>query len=314
MARRLPPITPLVAFEAVVRHGSFSRAAAELDITQSAVSHQVHRLEQYFDETLLERRNPGVSPTEAGRALASKLSGVLDALAALDVHRQDVANGALKVAASSALSNWWLIKRLQQLATADPQTAVQLVPVESGQDPPHPVDVRIIWDGDTRRTSTQMPLFVERVFPVCSPSLLPGGQPLTEPGPLLSLPLLHKGSARAGEWSWVEWLRHLGLPRRGLKGGEIRLDDIGLCLTAAVEGVGVTLGRTLLVHDAIAAGRLVPVFGSRGPTMETRRMHVVQWRVELVGDPRVRRFVDWLRDEAERTLQASQLVHEIEQT
>lgn len=120
-----------------------------------------------------------------------------------------------------------------------------------------------------------------------------------------SLPLIHKGSEPVGEWSWASWLRHLGLSKRGLQGGEIRLEDIGLCLTAAVEGAGVTLARSLLVGDAIAAGRLVPLFGVAGPTMDARKLQVAQWRVELAGDPRVRRFVDWLGNEAERTLQAS---------
>jgi LysR family transcriptional regulator, glycine cleavage system transcriptional activator len=121
MPRRFPPIRPLVAFDAVIRHGSFSHAADELGITQSAVSHQIRQLERYFREPLLERRNPGVVPTEAGRALAATLGGVLDSLAALDAHRHDIAGGSsLKVGASAALANWWLIKRLPRLAAADP--------------------------------------------------------------------------------------------------------------------------------------------------------------------------------------------------
>jgi LysR family glycine cleavage system transcriptional activator len=308
MPRRLPPIRPLVAFEAVIRHGSFSRAADEIGITQSAVSHQVRRLEEYFREPLLERRNPGVLPTQTGRALAATLGEVLDSLAALDAHRHDIAGGgALKVGASSALANWWLIKRLRQLTASDQQTAVELVPVETAAEPSYPVDIRLMWvpAAQARRTSTQMPLLPERVFPVCAPSLLPAGRPLDEPHALLSLPLIHKGSEPVGEWSWATWLRRLGLPRRGLKGGEIRLEDIGLSLTAAVEGAGVSLGRSLLVCDAIAAGRLTPLFGDTGLVMEARKMQVARWRVELVGDPRVRRFVDWLRDQAEQALQAS---------
>jgi LysR family glycine cleavage system transcriptional activator len=306
MPRRLPPIRPLVAFDAVMRHGSFSRAADELGITQSAVSHQVRRLEQYFGELLLQRRNPGVEPTEKGRTLAAMLGGVLDSLAALDAHRHDIlGNGALKVGASSALANWWLIKRLRQLAATDQQVAVELVPVDTADEPPYPVDIRLVWAPATEahRTTTQVPLPPEHVFPVCAPSLLVEARLRQEPRSLLSLPLIHKGSEPSGEWSWAEWLRRLGLPKRGLKGGEIRLDDIGLCLTAAVEGAGVTLGRSLLVADAIAAGRLTAVFGDDGPTMAARRVQVAQWSVELVSDPRVRRFAEWLRGEAEGTLQ-----------
>ncbi len=309
MSRTLPPLAPLLAFDAIVRHGSFTRAAAELGVTQSAVSHQLRRLEAYLETRLVERLNPGIRLTEAGRALAADASGALDTLAALDNHKRRTADrSVLTVSAGAALSNWWLIRRLPGFAAAHPAIAIDLVPSETGDDSPRPVDLRILWvpAAEARRTTTQVPLFSEQVFPVCAPSLLPGRRPLTDPTGLLRLPLIHKGSDRTGEWSWSVWLRRLGLPRPEMKAGELRFSEIGLSLTAAVNGAGVALCRSLLVHDALHDGRLVPALADRAVAMASSKVHMARWTPRLVGDKRLEHFVAWLAREAEKTVRATQ--------
>lgn len=301
MPRRLPPFPPLLAFDAVVRHRSFTRAAAELGVTQSAVSHQVRRLEQHFGAALLERHPAGLDLTAEGRALLPELVTALDALGALDAHiRRASRQRHLRIGAGTALSTWWLVRRLPRFAARHPAIALELVP-DAGVEATPP-DVRITWvtSDEARPTTTQRPLFREQVFPVCAPSLRPLS---ATPEVLLSLPLIHKNADQVSEWSWNTWFRRLGLSRGEARGGGLQLGNIGLCLAAASEGAGVALGRSLLVHDAIADGRLTRLLPD-GPVMESRKVHVARWRAELSQDDDIKAFVGWLADEAAQTCAA----------
>lgn len=299
MTRRLPPFPPLVAFDAVVRHGSFTRAAAELGVTQSAVSHQLRRLEHYFDTRLLQRLNPGVAPTEAGAALAAEVAEALAQLAGLGRHvRRAPARPALRVGVGAALATWWLVRRLPGFAASHPDIRIELVTlVTMAQANSADLDVRILWvpREEARRTTTQAVLFREAVFPVCRPSLLRGGT-------LATLPLVHKGRehAQGAEWNWTTWLDRLRIVRKADRSsGQLRFDDLGPALAAAVEGAGVALGRSLLVRDALADRRLARVLPARHD-MISSKIHVARWPAALIGDARVRRFVAWLTAEAAR--------------
>jgi LysR family transcriptional regulator, glycine cleavage system transcriptional activator len=184
MPRRLPPFAPLVAFDAITRHGSFTRAAAELGVTQSAVSHQIRKLEDYFGVALLQRQNPGIEITPAGAQLRQELAAALDALGALDAQVRRRSNRTtLRVGAGSALGTWWLVRRLPEFTAQYPSINVDLKPLETGESSKRPLDVRIVWNAveEARRTSTQLPLFWERIFPVCAPHLLPRRRPLADP-------------------------------------------------------------------------------------------------------------------------------------
>lgn len=301
MPRHLPPFQPLLAFDAVVRHRSFTRAAAELGVTQSAVSHQVRRLEQHFGMALLERQNPGLDLTPEGRALQPELAAALDAIGALDAHvRRASRQRTLRIGVGTTLCNWWLIRRLQRFAACYPSIELELVPAETGFAAGKPLDLRISWvlANEARRSTTQLPLFREQVFPVCAPALCPAAP--SSPKALLSLPLIHKNADQTSEWSWDTWFRRLGLKRSSATGGGMQFGEVGLCLAAAAEGAGVALGRSLLVSDAITDGRLIKLFPD-GPVMESRKAHVARWPAELSSDKDIQSFVRWLADEAEQT-------------
>lgn len=302
MPRHLPPFQPLLAFDAVVRHRSFTRAAAELGVTQSAISHQVRRLEQHFGMALLERQNPGLDLTPEGRALMPELAAALDAIGALDAHvRRASRQRTLRIGVAGSLCNWWLIRRLPRFATRHPAIDLELVPAETGASASKPLDLRISWvlASEARRSTTQMPLFREQVFPVCAPALCPAAP--VSPDALLSLPLIHKDAAnQTSEWSWETWFRRLGLKHSRTSGGGLQFGEIGLCLAAAAEGAGIALGRSLLVSDAVADGRLIKLFPD-GPVMESRKVHVARWPAELSADKDIQSFVRWLADEAEQT-------------
>jgi LysR family transcriptional regulator, glycine cleavage system transcriptional activator len=299
--RRLPPFAELVAFEAVARHLSFTLAAAELHLTQSAVSHRVRRLEAYLGKQLIHRLNPGLALTDAGTALLPRLVDALDGLTQIG----RPAEKRLRVAAGSALCTWWLAGRLSGFMAQRPELSIELMPVEQAQASMPQADVRIVWvaPNEEPRGPTQVPLFNEQVFPVCSPTLLPGGQPVRDAQALARLPLLHKATHGMGEWSWSVWLERLGYQLDTRARSELHFAEMGLVLSAAVDGAGLALVRSLLAYDALASGRLVVPLAGIEPMRSTKR-HVARWPSAKAADPDVRAFVEWLTTEAAQTLEA----------
>ena len=300
--RRLPPFAELVAFEAVARHLSFTRASEELCVTQSAVSHRIRRLERHFGTALVQRLNPGIALTPAGAALLPQLAAALDGLAELGQRGER----KLRVAAGTALCTWWLAGRLAGFMAQRPGVSVELVPVDNAQSPIPVVDVRVLWvaPGEDTPGPTQAPLFAEQVFPVCAPGLLPGGRPLADARHLGRFPLLHKAVHATGEWSWSLWLERLGAPAPA-RDSELRFADMGLLMSAAVNGSGVALTRSLLAHDALAQGRLMPAVRDFTPMASVKR-HVARWPSAKTDDPDIRAFVGWLVAEAGQTLAATE--------
>ncbi len=297
--RRLPSIQELLAFESVARHLSFTKAAAELCITQSAVSHRVHRLEKHFGTQLIHRLNPGLTLTDAGTALLPELIMVLNGLEKLGGKRER----RLRVAAGNALCTWWLARRLPAFMQDRPDLSIDLLPIENDARFIPQVDVRILWVGEQEEDATgvaQTPLFSEQVFPVCSPRLLP--QRCTRDWRALQkMTLLHKAADSAGEWSWRNWFDRMGLDYSERRGGELRFADMGLLLSAAVDGGGVALARSLLAHDALQDRRLIVPIGGFEPAISSKK-HVARWPRAQAEDPDIRSFVTWLAREARTTL------------
>lgn len=297
--RRLPPFDSLVAFEAVARHGSATQAAAELCITQSAVSHRIRKLEAHFGVKLVQRGTAKLELTGTGRAMLPQVVGALDHLSALGrtgEHR-------LRVAAGTALSTWWLASRLPKFMAQRPGLSIELATVDTVDSRIPEVDVRILWlpgDGDPERPR-QASLFTEAVFPVCSPSLLPQGRPLADARHILDFPLLHKASNDRGEWSWSIWREHLCIDSVEQPRATLSFADMGLVMSAAVEGAGIALTRSLLAHDALADGRLVPALAQVAP-MPSSKHHVARWPRAKDGDRAMHDFVEWIVEEARATL------------
>jgi len=302
---RLPPFDSLVAFDAALRLGSMTLAATELGVTQSAVSHRIRRLESFMETPLLYRHNTGLTPTAAGEALLEGLAGLLSGMANLRALCRTAAGpDRLRVGVGAALAQTWLPRRLSRFTAEHPDISIELAVVDS--EAPEQVadlDVRLHWEpaAGLRATSLQRPLFQEHVFPVCHPSLLPSGFQPADVAVLLDLPLLHKGPAgraTAAEWSWSAWFERLNLPPRPRE--NLRFASIGPAINAALEGAGVALGRTLLVHDAIAEGRLVRLLPPRYD-LPSSRIYVIRWASPRQADPRIGRFVDWLSGQADET-------------
>ena len=308
--RPLPPFDALVAFDAVLRLGSMTAAAEELGVTQSAVSHRLRRLEAFIGAELLLRRRAGVTPTSAGAALAEGLGDIFESMAGLRQRSRSAARPArLRVGLSAALAQHWLVRRLPEFSRRHPGIEIELAIFTTraqaearGGD----LDLRIHWvkPEEARNSSTQTLLFREQIFPVCAPSI--AKKPLRDPTKLTELPLLYKSAenGQGAEWEWSTWFRLLGLNAKPKP--RLRFEEIGLAIAAALEGGGVALGRSLLVHDALQDGRLVRPLGE-GWALPSSKVHLARWPAALSRDLRLQAFTAWLAAETAKTVQLEQI-------
>lgn len=303
--RTLPPFDGLVAFEAAARHRSMTLATNELRMTQSAISHRLKRLESFVGAALFHRTGTGLSPTPAGNSLLENVGRLLDDMAGLRARSRAAAKPAiLKIGVGAALSQYWLVRRLPGFTASNPEIGLELLVVESeAQARAADIDIAILWQlkSAARPNSTQRLLFSEQVFPVAAPRFVPRGRPLSNPKKLVDLPIIHKGPVGrndGAEWSWPVWFERLGIETQAPEA--IRFNSLGLALAAAIEGAGIVLARSLLVHDAMAERRLCRVLPPKWD-MPSSKAHFVRWQAVLTGDKRVSRFTSWIADEADRT-------------
>jgi len=297
MAPRLPPLNALRAFEAAARHLSFTKAAAELHVTQAAISHQIRTLEEHLGVPLFQRRNKAVLLTEAGQLC---LPGVRDGFArlaeAVDSVRQLEATNILSVSTPPSFAAKWLVPRLERFRSANPDIEVRIDASTQLVDfTRETIDVAIRYGAGNYPGLTTEPLFETQAFPVCGPRLRKGPHALRTPQDLKWHTLLHTDwLARGDEPDWRMWLLAAGVPDVDWTRGP-QFNDGAVAIQAAIEGQGVALGRSLLVAADLKAGRLVRPFelSVAGPF----RYYLVYPPAALKRN-RVAVFRDWVRAEA----------------
>lgn len=288
--RRLPNFVLLRAFEAAARLESFTLAAKELHLTQSAISHQVRELEDYFGRKLFERRNRRVEPTPEGRRLLESLSRVFDVIeAACNEVSLAPQSQVLAVYSAPSLAVKWLGPRLPQFMQAHPDITIRLT---SGADPvdltlARETDIAITYGTASQRAGvTVIPLGAERIVPLCSPRLLtPGTQIQTQ---LHTLPLI---DSQLNPVKWPDWFAANGMacPRRP----RASFDRAALALSAAVDGMGVALESTRLAERELARGELV-VPGEEIFMPIMREIHFLAYRRNEGHLHKVGAFLSWL--------------------
>ncbi len=286
----LPSLNGLRAFEAAARFLSFTQAAAELNVTQTAISHQIRRLEDQLGIKLFIRQNRSLTLTrEAQDYLPSIRSAFEDLRRATERLRRAGPDGRLTVSTTASLATKWLVSRVAAFQDAHPGLEVRITTsnrlIDFRQDE---VDIAVRYGRGHWPGMRAQWLMAERVFPVCAPRLLTGPIPLRQPADLANHTLLHATVSRD---DWRLWLTAGGLPfsiaaRRGLT-----FDEAFLAIQAAVEGLGVALGRLHLVEADIAAGRLVAPFNTVLP--QDAGYYVVTPEARK-NDPKVDLFRDWL--------------------
>ena len=290
-AMPLPSLDDLHCFAVAARHLSFQRAAAELHVTPSAVSHRMKALEQRLDVRLFVRLTRRLELTPEGAALALAVEdGVARIRHGVEALRAPAADGPLTVGAPTSFATRWLLPRLPRFAALHPGIPVTLAAedrlAELGRDG---IDVAVRFGPGRYPGLDAAKLADDALFPVCSPALL-AGAPVREPADLLSRPLLHDVvAARDGSGcGWADWLAGTGLavPEAGP-----RFSQAHLALQAACDGQGVALARASLVVDDLAAGRLVRPLARSVPP---RFAYFLVCRPGQAGHPRIRAFRDWL--------------------
>ncbi len=260
MTARLPSLNGLRAFEAAARHLSFTLAAAELNVTQTAISHQIRRLEEELGIRLFIRQNRALALTpEARDYLPGVRAAFNDLRLATDRLLRKDDDKVLTISTLASLAAKWLLPRLTDFQEAHPGIDVRITTSTSLVD-----FQRDDVDAAIRYGRGQWPglradwLMADELFPVCSPSLLRGDKPLQRPEDLRGYPLLHTSNANSDDWRL--WLTAAGLPSDIARQPGITFDMIFMTIQAAIDGIGVAMGRTSYVQDDIAKGRLVVPF------------------------------------------------------
>ena len=298
--RRLPSLDFLKGFEAAARHLSFTRAAQELFLTQSALSRQVQALEEALGVPLFVRQHRALALTAAGVAFHRDVAAALGSLiSAADAARGGHRTPGLTLSTTVSFASLWVIPRLPAFRARHPDVEVyvsaddRLIDLGRGD-----VDIAVRYMADANAPEGGIRLFGERMLPVAAPELMKRRDlPLSRPADLARHVLLHLDDAdgRMPWLDWSMWLTSNGQP--GLKpAGSLRFKLYDQVIQATVGGQGVALGRIPLIAEYLRDGRLVAPFPKR---YESARGYYAVVAPHAADRSDVAAFVGWLRDEAE---------------
>ncbi len=295
---KLPPLNTLRCFEAAARHKSFSRAAEELHITQSAVSHQVRQLEEWFSVKLFLRQGRKTEPTATGLDFAVSIA---EAFALIQDATRRLKTGenkpTLTVAVLPSIATIWIIPRLEGFFSANPEVPVKMVYSIHGQQPNfQDVDLAITWGTEPPADVVSTPLLPGECVAVANPSYAAKIDLPHTAQTLLHVTLLHD-TDRQG---WQKFMRKAGLKQTGLVVGPV-FEDFNMLRAAALAGQGLALCPRSVILDDVKAGRLVELF----PAIRINEDHGY-WLIEPRDDDKRGRhsvaFKSWLLQQAKELL------------
>ncbi|WP_424630626.1 transcriptional regulator GcvA [Bradyrhizobium sp. SYSU BS000235] len=294
-------LNALRAFEAAARHLSYVAAADELNVTPAAVGSLVRGLEAIVGVELFHRSPAGPARlvlTEAALAVLPELQAGFDHLTVaferLKASREQV---TLSLTVPPAFADKWLLPRVERFATAHPlydlriDTSGRLVDFAAER-----MDVGIRYGGGRWSGLESIFLLRDAFFPVCSPALRDGANPLRGPQDLKHHTLIHDRSMTSESTfpTWRTWLQAAGFPDMNCERG-LQINDSAAAYQAAINGSGVALGRTTLVALDLAAGRLVRPFGE---AVDCELAYYLVHRPKADSDPGIAAFKDWVCTEA----------------
>ena len=289
MFRKLPPLTAIRSFEAAARHESYVKAAKELHVTSTAISQQVSQLEEHLQIKLFARLANGLKLTSAGRMFLPELSSGLKQIAdAAGSVRRERLQGSLKIGVLPAMAVHWLIPNLERFSSLFPDLNLSLHTSPNLELITEDIDIKIrYFDGKSSKYYCRF-LMNEEVFPVCSPRLL-NQDSLNSLADIKQFTLIHDIDGRRNQpWlGWQQWLGDFDLENH--PGFEFR-DSISV-MHAALNGLGVALGRSALIGDLLASGQLIA-------PIKTRKKSDFSYCIEVdnkrINEPEIRAVVDWL--------------------
>ncbi len=287
----LPPLNALRVFEAAARLGSFKAAAAELNVTPSAVSHQIGNLEAHLDAALFERHGRRVVATPAGEAYRHR---VREALEQLSAATEDVTarreEPALEIVAAPSFASKWLMPRIDEFLRAQPKLRVR-VEATGDRHLPAGADVGIMYGAPSSPNLSVKPLIAERVLVLCSPKLLEAGPPLRKPADLEAHVLIESRNRQ----QWRNWLASHGFGDMVIR-REVSFGRSSTAIDAALDGFGVILESDFLTAEELSSGRLVEPLGLR-ETVSAEDAYFLVTHRDAPTPKSVSAFVAWVEGE-----------------
>ena len=286
----MPNYVLLRAFEAAARLESFTLAAKELHLTQSAISHQIRELEDYFGKSLFFRKNRKVEPTAEGRRLLDSLSRVFDVIeAACNEVTLAPSSQVLALHCSPSFAAKWLSPRLPEFIKDNPDITIRLT---SGAEPidllrNQEIDIAISYQFSHEGPGiTSLSLGEEKIVPLCAPELVDKDIPVEE---LMSKLTLIESSLNHHTWEkWFE-IHHLKNPSTR----KMSFDRAALSVSAAVDGIGAVLESVRFAERELSRGELVELGKDIFlPTID--RTHFLSFKSNVKNSPKIKLFKEWL--------------------
>ncbi|MEH2492773.1 transcriptional regulator GcvA [Bradyrhizobium sp. AZCC 2230] len=291
MSNYLPSMTSLRVFEAAARHLSFSRAARELNLTQTAVSHQIKNLEALLGSKLFVREPGSLRLTDTAHDYLSTVRPLIVEISEATTRAMDrKKEGALYLGCTASFALKLLIPSLAHFRAKHPHIALRfgtIVSTESMKRADYDVSIRYgsgDWPG-----FESVKLSDEEIFPVCSPLLLKNGPPLKTPADLAKHTIIRTAFSYILRDDWPLWLVQANEPNLEFA-NEIVFDLLFPSVQAAIDGLGVVIGRTPMVLPDLASGQLVEPFSIRLPSELGMYLVSPKERAQL---PQVRLFQKW---------------------
>ena len=266
--RKALPLNGLRAFEATARHMSFQKAADELCVTATAISHQIRQLEKFLDVTLFKRRPRPLTLTVSGAELFPAVRAALDGLDdAVNTIRPQQNREQLTVSMTNAFATHWLLPRLSRFHEQYPDIAINMHASESVTDlETGEIDCAIRYLGELPQDLVCYPLFRDNFFPVCTPSLINEHLPLTSLQELCQKRLLHFEWKRPSKdkATWDRWFdcisKQLTVPVECQPREGVQFSEETLAIQAVLQGQGVALCSTLMTADYVKDNQLAVAF------------------------------------------------------
>lgn len=290
----MPNYVLLRAFEAAARLESFTLAARELHLTQSAISHQIRELEEYFGKPLFFRKNRKVEPTAEGRRLLESLSRVFDVIeAACNEVTLAPSSQVLALHCSPSFAAKWLSPRLPEFIKANPDITIRMT---SGAEPidllrNQEIDIAISYQFTHAGPGiTSISLGEEKIAPMCSPGLIDPKVPVKE---LMSKLTLIESSLN--HHTWEQWFEVNQLTNPSTR--KMSFDRAALSISAAVDGIGAVLESVRFAERELSRGELVEI-GQEIFLPTKDRTHFLSYRSNTKNSPKIKLFNEWIFSKA----------------
>ena len=292
---RLPSTQSLRAVEAFARHGTVWQAAEELNLTRSAVSHQLRILERELGFKLLNRVGTRVELTPRGRAYAEDVRKALGAIAESAVrHAGDQLSGTITISSTPGFASSWLCTNIGDFVGTYPDIDLKIVTPRRLDDTSTPdVDVFIAF-GHEKQTGMKVELLKEVQFtPICTPAYLYRFGGLSSPRKLRDATLLHIFDPS----DWETWFRETGHPEEDARRG-ITFMDMNLVFAATLASQGIAMGDMFVWRDALETGQLVQPFEY---AVRSEKAYYLATPVGKLDHPPVAAFHNWIKRALHRT-------------